>query len=222
MARNDGRIEPGQKLSSAISARAWNRAQQAADVVLGAGAGTLASGGIPSPSCLSFPMKIAGQSMLTGNKFPPGTVVRLTGLETKYSATSASVTSNLSPPYEGYMQCDVGSATIHEPYTSLNLYVDGSTGDPWGVTAAGGTIGDVVPVIVRGVAPVRIRLIDGNGFAAPTVRRATAETVDALRGVLETTSCACDNAARVLGLAAFSEADGGPENAKCKWGVVIL
>jgi hypothetical protein len=35
MARNDGRIEPGQKLSSAISARAWNRAQQAADVVLG-------------------------------------------------------------------------------------------------------------------------------------------------------------------------------------------
>jgi hypothetical protein len=35
MARNDGRIEPGQKLSSAISARAWNRAQDAADVVLG-------------------------------------------------------------------------------------------------------------------------------------------------------------------------------------------
>lgn len=33
--RQDGRIEPGQKLSSAISARAWNRAQQAADIVLG-------------------------------------------------------------------------------------------------------------------------------------------------------------------------------------------
>ena len=35
MARNDGRIEKGQRLSSAISAKAWNRAQQAADVVLG-------------------------------------------------------------------------------------------------------------------------------------------------------------------------------------------
>lgn len=42
MARNDGRIEPGQRLSTAISARAWNRAQQAADVVLGAGTGTAA------------------------------------------------------------------------------------------------------------------------------------------------------------------------------------
>jgi hypothetical protein len=39
MARNDGRIEPGQKLAGAISARAWNRAQDAADRVLGAGTG---------------------------------------------------------------------------------------------------------------------------------------------------------------------------------------
>jgi hypothetical protein len=33
--RRDGRIDAGQKLSKAISARAWNRAQDAADVVLG-------------------------------------------------------------------------------------------------------------------------------------------------------------------------------------------
>jgi len=39
MARNDGRIEAGQKLAGAISARAWNRAQDAADRVLGAGTG---------------------------------------------------------------------------------------------------------------------------------------------------------------------------------------
>jgi hypothetical protein len=32
--RGDGRIEPGQKLGKAISARAWNRAQDAADIVL--------------------------------------------------------------------------------------------------------------------------------------------------------------------------------------------
>lgn len=34
MARNDGRIEKGQRISSAISARAWNRALEAADRVL--------------------------------------------------------------------------------------------------------------------------------------------------------------------------------------------
>ena len=32
--RRDGRVEPGQKISSAFSARAWNRAQDAADLVL--------------------------------------------------------------------------------------------------------------------------------------------------------------------------------------------
>ena len=34
MARNDGRVERGQKLAAAFSARAWNRAQDAADLVL--------------------------------------------------------------------------------------------------------------------------------------------------------------------------------------------
>jgi hypothetical protein len=47
MARPDGRIEKGQRLSTAISARAWNRAQEAADRVLGAGTGVEANGVIP-------------------------------------------------------------------------------------------------------------------------------------------------------------------------------
>ena len=42
MARADGRIEPGQSLKSAISARAWNRAQDAADIVLDSRYGTRA------------------------------------------------------------------------------------------------------------------------------------------------------------------------------------
>lgn len=35
MPRNDGRLEPGQRLNGAISARAWNRMLDAADLVLG-------------------------------------------------------------------------------------------------------------------------------------------------------------------------------------------
>lgn len=49
MPRKDGRIEPGQSLSSAISARAWNRAQDAADAVLGQRPG-FAAGGVQGPS----------------------------------------------------------------------------------------------------------------------------------------------------------------------------
>jgi len=47
MPRPDGRIEPGQPLRGAISARAWNRAQDAADLVLGAHAGTESVPGSP-------------------------------------------------------------------------------------------------------------------------------------------------------------------------------
>jgi hypothetical protein len=50
MPRPDGRIEPGQPLRGAISARAWNRAQDAADIVLGAYAGT--QGGAPGSPVL--------------------------------------------------------------------------------------------------------------------------------------------------------------------------
>jgi hypothetical protein len=47
MARPDGRIEQGQPLRGAISARAWNRAQDAADLVLGANPGTAGVPGSP-------------------------------------------------------------------------------------------------------------------------------------------------------------------------------
>ena len=47
MSRPDGRIEPGQPLRSAISARAWNRAQDAADLVLGQQGGITAGTGSP-------------------------------------------------------------------------------------------------------------------------------------------------------------------------------
>ena len=47
MPRPDGRIEPGQPIRGAISARAWNRAQDAADLVLGAHAGTSGVQGSP-------------------------------------------------------------------------------------------------------------------------------------------------------------------------------
>lgn len=48
MPRNDGRIEPGQRLNGAISARAWNRMLDAADIVMGDAGGVVAGTGSPS------------------------------------------------------------------------------------------------------------------------------------------------------------------------------
>jgi hypothetical protein len=45
MTRPDGRLEPGQPIHGAISARAWNRAQDAADIVLGDSLGQNAQSG---------------------------------------------------------------------------------------------------------------------------------------------------------------------------------
>lgn len=49
MPRYDGRIEQGQSLRTAISASAWNRAQDAADIVLGQRYGVQAGVAPPSP-----------------------------------------------------------------------------------------------------------------------------------------------------------------------------
>lgn len=44
MPRRDGRVDPGQPLATAFSARAWNRAQDAADRVLGQAPGSVGQG----------------------------------------------------------------------------------------------------------------------------------------------------------------------------------
>jgi hypothetical protein len=77
MARNDGRIEPGQKLSTAISARAWNRAQQAADVVLGAGTGASGDGA----SYSSAPYQWVYAKNVTGSDLARWGVLAITGVE---------------------------------------------------------------------------------------------------------------------------------------------
>lgn len=68
-----GRLNPGQRLDNAISARAWNRAQDAADIVLGDRAVFAADGpeAVRSPATIlvrndsGFPVPILGVLKLT-------------------------------------------------------------------------------------------------------------------------------------------------------------
>jgi len=69
MARPDGRIEKGQRLSSAISARAWNRAQEAADRVLGVTPGFEVTQASPSSSVVTMTatiLKAAADGEMSG------------------------------------------------------------------------------------------------------------------------------------------------------------
>ena len=75
MAKPDGRIEKGQPLNRAISARAWNRTQDAADLVLGASPGFEAESGgaFQSPYSRIMVHLVAGQDVV----FPRWTPVFL-------------------------------------------------------------------------------------------------------------------------------------------------
>lgn len=77
MAAPHGRIEPGQPLESAISARAWNRAQDAADIVMGAGAGM---GAAPSAGYQPIGNIILARNN-TGGAVPRWGVLRIAGIE---------------------------------------------------------------------------------------------------------------------------------------------
>lgn len=79
MPRGDGRISPGDPLRSSISARAWNRAQDAADVVFGAYAGFTAAPGTAGPSALVVPCLVS----TTIDEVKPGHIVTFTGTGAK-------------------------------------------------------------------------------------------------------------------------------------------
>ena len=73
MARADGRVKPGQNISTAFSARAWNRAQDAADVVLSGRVGFEAAAALKMPDRLYRTVRLEGFSE-TNHRF--GMVVR--------------------------------------------------------------------------------------------------------------------------------------------------
>ena len=96
MARPDGRIEKGQPLASAISARAWNRTQDAADRVLGVGAGVEADGirGSAAPYTATFAKNGTNATMARWS------VQSITGFEISptSSDTAAATTQFLEMP----------------------------------------------------------------------------------------------------------------------------
>ena len=88
MSRPDGRIEPGQPLRGAISARAWNRAQDAADLVLGANPGTA---GIPgSPVLKPYTWAYCKPSVTVAR----WGVLAITGMEITPTSSSGGATAS--------------------------------------------------------------------------------------------------------------------------------
>jgi predicted RecA/RadA family phage recombinase len=88
MSRPDGRIEPGQPLRGAISARAWNRAQDAADLVLGANPGTA---GVPGSPVLKPYTWVYCKPSVTVARWG---VLAITGVEITPTSSSGGATAS--------------------------------------------------------------------------------------------------------------------------------
>jgi hypothetical protein len=176
-----------------------------------------------------MPMLIKSPYGGSDGTFPPGSVVTFdTRAATTARRTSGTLGTPLTSPYGEYFDMPSAVAILHEP-NDVTPLVAPVTQRPWGVTVEGGKKNEsIVNVIVRGVAPVRIRSMTYSGgpshyYAFPAIRRSSQETLAQLTGILETTQCACDNVAQIVyiegGTAATS---GGSETAQVFWGLVVI
>jgi hypothetical protein len=119
-------------------------------------------------------------------------------------------------------------AYVNVPLDITPLYTP-KTVPAWGVTTEGGILNNsIVPVIVAGVAPVRIRSMTYGSetphqYAIPAIRRTGAETLETLEGVLESTKCACENAAKIIFMEGRTQyASGNSSTAQCFWALVVI
>lgn len=216
MPRSDGRLEPGQPIRGAISARAWNRAQDAADLVLGARAGVEAGVGIPTQSRLVANVRVFGSG-----GFPPGSAIYLTGAQAKRIG-SQSESGSLTTPYSGSLRVEflTGFLTTLNNVTSspIGISINGSgTFDSSGTT--------VVPCVISGLAVVRVRLFsDTHRFAVAPFRKGNEQSgASKYTGILDSSPCACESSMRVIAYDVASPPSTiAPGDAPIAWATVIV
>lgn len=158
MSRPDGRIERGQKIASAISARAWNRAQDAADIVLGVTPGAMAGDATLTDRAVNYvlvrndtgePVPMFGVVMIGNPVIDPSG-----GTITGQDAASARAREFVRRPVM------VGS----KPATTLGV---NEAERVFGIAMQPIAVGLVGRVAVSGVMPCKVEILNtSHAFAA--------------------------------------------------------
>lgn len=138
--RRDGRIEPGQPLKTAISASAWNRAQDAADIVLGQRPGFAAE----SEAASTTPYTAVVVKNTTANDLPRWGVLGITGIDVAPSA---------GPQFEAMPVLSGGVPTA-------------TTNEAFGIAVEPIRAGGYGRFAVAGVVQTRLEVISGSAGAA--------------------------------------------------------
>jgi hypothetical protein len=187
--RQDGRIEPGQKLSGAISARAWNRAQDAADIVLAerTGFGAEPGAGLPDRLARNVILFVPAQ---VGRRVRFGMIVRLNG-NTDNSPNNYGPLGAVAPTTTGQ--------TIASPFLAVPFVDRRQTASRNFGVIVGGRVpenigfstGTISTVCTHGTCLAMVRKNPG-GFlpkVRPAVIRYASDTSTNLNGIAEDSDC---------------------------------
>jgi hypothetical protein len=156
MARPDGRIEKGQRLGAAISARAWNRAQDAADIVLGNRPSINADQGIPA-MLVKNTVLVRNDS---GEAIPLHGVIGLSGVVNDPSGGTLTGTNDASSRARDFLVGPV-MAGVH-PSASATI------GDRIGIALEPIAAGAVGRAAVSGCLAVKVYINNSShGYAGP-------------------------------------------------------
>jgi hypothetical protein len=179
--RQDGRIEPGQKLAGAISARAWNRAQDASDIVLAERTGFGAEAGAAFPGALIVPCQVT----TTIEDVKPGHVVAINEAGAKVVPDVQSETDTRCARVHSF----VGQVVTPVTYESYNDSLK-----QFGVIVGGAAMPrpsspQIVLVCVAGMCVARVKIRGVGEFLRRPVIREEQDTAESLAGMAEQSSC---------------------------------
>lgn len=197
--RQDGRIESGQKLTTAISARAWNRAQDAADIVLRDRVAFGAGGGSRMPGRLVVPCLVTT------------TIDAVIGYVVGITQAGANVVPVLNQPeanraakvfsFQGNVIVPATLDTFEDAKVQLGVIVGGTT-FPRPESPK------IVDVCIAGMCVARVRprytlsssqTVGPYKFMSAAVKRTEADTDANLTGAGEASSCGTHRIIQYLG-----------------------
>lgn len=196
--RRDGRIDPGQKLANAISARAWNRAQDAADIVLGERIGTSVPDPTSKVSRLIVPCLVStiydgvtvGHAVQLGGPVQPLPVLNP---EAKDPPDNFVVPSLFGLSGEVVRAQSfsgaANSSDLHQQFRQRNVMVIGVIVGGIEMPTPGNGNAKFVDVCVRGPCLARVRVRGDNSPIGlrlrPSFIRRPTDTAEILHGCLE-------------------------------------
>lgn len=138
MGRKDGRIEPGQSLNTAISAGAWNRMMDAADIVHGGRYGVVAGTSQPLDTPYTW---IYGRTNNSVQRWQPVQITGIAGAPTSdYTETVTRSFETVPVVYVSTVSETVGTWGTSGTVRQFGIAVDPIAADAIGRVAIGGIV----------------------------------------------------------------------------------